>query len=148
MSSKRNLQPDNFGARLQNYRLEKKLTGKQLADIIGISQGSLSELENGKREPSGKVFFGIAENTDIDLKWLLTGKSRKLRKCQEISAARKFEIFDQAEEWLNEEVKKNPKREIWFEVEFEKAFQEFKAWKEEKDRMENEEAETQTYKVA
>ena len=74
MSNEFDRETDNFGVRLQNFRQERGLTGKQFAEIIGISQGSLSELENGKREPSGKVFHGIVENTDIDISWLITGK--------------------------------------------------------------------------
>ncbi|MDD2469240.1 MAG: helix-turn-helix transcriptional regulator [Desulfobulbus sp.] len=150
MSSKKNLLPDNLGSRLKKYRLEKSLTGNKLAEIIGISQGSLSEIENGKREPSGKVFYGLAENTDIDIKWLITGE--KTGKGQEKSAraekVRKFNILNQAEEWLTVEVGKNPKKEIWFEVEFEKTFEEFKKWKEEKEESAAEEAYSSSRKVA
>jgi len=110
MSNKKNLETDNIGLRLQAYRQKKGLTGKQLADIIGISQGSLSELENGKRDPSGKVFQGIMENTDIDISWLITGKHpEKLRNktCQ----GRKFEILNQVEEWLSEVVDNKEEKE-------------------------------------
>ena len=120
--------------RLLSYRQDKGLTGKQFAEIIGISQGSLSELENGKRDPSGKVFQGLVENTDIDISWLITGKqTEKLR--IESSKIGKFEILNQVEEWLSEIVKENPKKEVWFEVEFEEKFQEFKKWKEEKENQ-------------
>jgi transcriptional regulator with XRE-family HTH domain len=147
MSNEINRGTDNFGLRLQNYRQGKGLTGKQFSEIIGISQGSLSELENGKREPSGKVFHGIVENTDIDISWLITGKkTEKLGKksCR----LRKFEILNQVEEWLNIMVNDNPKKEIWFEVEFEEKFQEFKKWKEEKEESEARESSTSTRKVA
>ncbi len=147
MSNKNIQETDNIGSRLQQYRQSKNLTGKQLADIIGISQGSLSELENGKRDPSGKVLSGIAEKTDIDLNWLITGK-KIIQEVKGFKKDSKFEILAQAEEWLSEEVKKNPKREIWFEVEFEKAFQEFKAWKDEREGKGNYETGTQAYKVA
>nr|WP_321467142.1 helix-turn-helix transcriptional regulator [uncultured Desulfobulbus sp.] len=134
MSNKINLKTDNIGLRLLSYRQDKGLTGKQFAEIIGISQGSLSELENGKRDPSGKVFQGLVENTDIDISWLITGKqTEKLR--IESSKIGKFEILNQVEEWLSEIVKENPKKEVWFEVEFEEKFQEFKKWKEEKENQ-------------
>ena len=137
MSSDNDLKTDNFGLRLQKYRQRKRLTGKQLSEIIGISQGSLSELENGKRDPSGKVFQGLAENTDIDISWLITGN--KTEEFRDTSCrSRKFEILNQAEEWLSEVVNKNPKKETWFEVEFEEKFQEFKRWKEGKEKAHEE----------
>jgi len=147
MSNIKELKTDNFGLRLQSYRQEKRLTGKQFSEIIGISQGSLSELENGKRDPSGKVFQGIVENTDIDISWLITGK--RTEKSRNTSCGyRRFEILNQAEEWLSEVVNKNPKKEAWFEVEFEEKFQEFKKWKEEKEESAAATAYSSTHKVA
>ena len=122
---------DTFGSRLKQYRIDKGWTGTQLAEIIGISQGSLSEIENGKREPSGKIFYGIATNTDIDIKWLLTGESPK--KMEKLPKSRKFGILDELEEWLSEEIKADPGREIWFEIQAKDSFTAFKAWKEEKE---------------
>jgi transcriptional regulator with XRE-family HTH domain len=147
MSNNNYPKTDNFGTRLQIYRQEKGLTGKQFSEIIGISQGSLSELENGKRDPSGKVFQGIVENTDIDICWLITGK--KTNKFNNSPCkCRKFEILNQAEEWLSEEVEKNPKKEFWFEIEFENAFNEFKKWKKEKEESKAQEACSTSRKVA
>ncbi|MPM11437.1 hypothetical protein SDC9_57781 [bioreactor metagenome] len=41
-----------FSDRLKALRTEHGLTQKQIADEIGISQGTYSSLENGKSEPS------------------------------------------------------------------------------------------------
>jgi transcriptional regulator with XRE-family HTH domain len=43
------------------------------AKQIGISQGSLSDIENEKTKPSAETLSSIVRNTDIDATWLLTG---------------------------------------------------------------------------
>jgi transcriptional regulator with XRE-family HTH domain len=173
MSNGENLLPDNFGSRLKKYRLDKGLTGNKLAEIIGISQGSLSEIENGKREPSGKVFYGLAKNTDIDIKWLITGektgegpkrlseddgmnplltgeeRTKSIVQLEdEPKGGRKFDIINEVEEWLGEEVRRNPKKEIWFEVEMQESFSSFKEWKRKRDQQESGEYTDVTRKVA
>jgi len=145
MSNKKNLAADNFGSRLQSYRMAKGLTGKQLADIIGISQGSLSELENGKREPSGKVFYGIAKNTDIDLKWLITGKTpKKLDKEKNINP-----LLVDVNVWLNEGKKhESAEFRILFEQQMIRAFFDYEDWKRKRDKAESGESEFPASKVA
>lgn len=145
MSNKINLSPDNFGSRLQSYRMAKRLTGKQLADIIGISQGSLSELENGKREPSGKVFYGIAKNTDIDLNWLITGEGPKRQnEVPEINP-----LIADVNEWLNEGRKhESAEFRILFEQQMIRAFFDYEEWKRKRDEKEGGESKFPTSKVA
>lgn len=49
--------------------------GHKVADfakLIGISQGSLSDIENGKTKPSAETLASIVRNTDINAAWLLT----------------------------------------------------------------------------
>ncbi len=68
-----------FGERIRKYRKIKNLTVKQLADIIGISQGSLSDIENNKTTPSSKTFDALFRNTDINPLWLFLGKEPIIR---------------------------------------------------------------------
>lgn len=65
---------DTIGQRIREFRTRNKITMKQLADIIGISQGSLSDIENNKTSPSSKTLENIVRNTDISSQWLLTGE--------------------------------------------------------------------------
>ena len=153
MSTKNNVVIEKIGDRIKSFRIEKQLTLVQLSDLIGISHGSLSGLENNKSKPSAETLSNFCLYTDIDIKWLLTGenreKSEKSRgKPVRAEKIRKFDILNQAEEWLTGEVEMNPKREFWFEVEFEKAFDEFKKWKEEKEESAAEAAYSSTHKVA
>jgi transcriptional regulator with XRE-family HTH domain len=139
MSKEKNLGPDNFGSRLQIYRKIKGLTGKELADIIGISQGSLSELENGKREPSGKVFSGIASNTNINIKWLLTG-------AEDAKQKERNPFFEELEEWARE--MSGSDNIDWMKRQIEAQFPAFKKWKEAKEESERDENTFPSSKVA
>jgi transcriptional regulator with XRE-family HTH domain len=62
-----------IGNRIRKYRLSKEHTVKVMADIIGISQGTLSDIENGKSKPSADTLSSIVRRTDINPFWLLTG---------------------------------------------------------------------------
>lgn len=120
MSNEKNLVPDNFGARLQSYRVLKGITGQELAKIIGISQGSLSEIENGKREPSAKVFYGIIKNSDIDIKWLVTGKGKEPEKTD-------YHFYEELEQWARETGQSENTR--WLRNQIESFFPMFKKWR-------------------
>ena len=67
------------GKRIRAYRQEKKLKGKELADIINISQSALSDIENEHNKPSADTIASIVKNTDIEPYWLLTGEGVMLR---------------------------------------------------------------------
>ncbi|MCH7500247.1 MAG: helix-turn-helix transcriptional regulator [Nitrospinae bacterium] len=45
-----------------------------MAQVINISQGSLSDIENGKSYPSTPTIIKIMTKTDIDIHWLLLGE--------------------------------------------------------------------------
>lgn len=62
------------GQRLQNWRKSQNQTGADLAKIIGISQSSLSELENQKALPSADTIAKLHHHTDLNVIWLLTGE--------------------------------------------------------------------------
>lgn len=50
------------------------LKSYELAKLISISQGSLSDIENNKSLPSADTISKIHLHTDINVIWLLTGK--------------------------------------------------------------------------
>nr|RDS94083.1 XRE family transcriptional regulator [Cereibacter sphaeroides f. sp. denitrificans] len=47
--------------RLKELRKSKGLTQEQLADIVGSSKSYISEIESGKKFPSGRLLKAIAE---------------------------------------------------------------------------------------
>jgi len=63
-----------LGDRLRQWRKSVPLRGYQLAKKIGISQGSLSDIENGKSLPSADTIAKLYQHTNLNIIWLLTSK--------------------------------------------------------------------------
>ena len=63
-----------LGTRLKQYRKKKGWSLNNLANIIKVSQGSLSDIERGKTKPAADTLTALCKKTDIDIIWLLTGK--------------------------------------------------------------------------
>jgi len=151
MSTKNNVAIEKIGDRIKSFRIEKQLTLVQLSDLIGISHGSLSGLENNKSKPSAETLSNFCLHTDIDIEWLLTGEERTKSMVQledEPKGGRKFDIINEVEEWLGEEVRRNPKKEIWFEIEMQESFSSFEEWKRKRDQQKSGEYTGATRKVA
>ncbi|HEX9080263.1 MAG TPA: helix-turn-helix transcriptional regulator [Desulfuromonadaceae bacterium] len=66
-----------IGRRIREYRQGKKIKVADFATLIGISQGTLSDIENEKTKPSAETLSSIVRNTDIDAGWLLAGKAKE-----------------------------------------------------------------------
>jgi len=62
------------GPRIRKWRKAIPLKGYELAKQLKISQGSLSDIENGKSNPSANTIVGFIKYTDIDIFWMLTGE--------------------------------------------------------------------------
>src|SRR4051794_41601884 len=54
-----------LGEFIRRQRELQELSMRQLADLVGISNPYLSQIERGLREPSGKVLDAIAENLQL-----------------------------------------------------------------------------------
>jgi transcriptional regulator with XRE-family HTH domain len=66
---------DDVGKRIRRLRTERKLSQEQLAQAIGIKQGSLTQLETGKsKAPSSQTLTKLARLFEVDPEWLMTGK--------------------------------------------------------------------------
>jgi len=68
-----------IGQRLKAWRKESGLTLVQLSKKISVSQGSLSDQENGISLPSSTTLQKMCLRTDINVHWLLTGQGRMKR---------------------------------------------------------------------
>jgi len=62
------------GPRIKRWRKACGLKNQQLAKMLGVSQGSLSDIENNKSNPSASTIVRFIQKTDINVHWMLTGK--------------------------------------------------------------------------
>ena len=64
----------NLGTRLRQWRKTLPLKSFELAKLIKISQGSLSDIENNKSLPSADTISKLYLYSDLNIIWLLLGK--------------------------------------------------------------------------
>ena len=65
-----------FGQFIRHQREMQDLTMRQLADLVGISNPYLSQIERGLREPSEKVVEAIADNLEMSAETLKQHRPR------------------------------------------------------------------------
>lgn len=73
---------DIIGEFLKELRKEKELTQQQFAEILNVSNRTVSRWENGNNMPDLDVLIYISDYCEIDLRELLDGerKSEKMNK--------------------------------------------------------------------
>lgn len=74
MQEKRGGTAKNLGTRLRQWRKTLPLKSFELAKLIKISQGSLSDIENNKSLPSADTIAKLYQHSDLNIIWLLLGK--------------------------------------------------------------------------
>ncbi len=57
--------------RIKELRKEKVITMKRLGEIIGVSEGAVSQYENGKRQPDYDILKKIADFFNVTTDYLL-----------------------------------------------------------------------------
>ena len=62
---------DEFKNRLRKLRKEKQLYQKELASIVGVSDGAIGMYETGKRTPDKDMLGKLANCFDVSVDYLL-----------------------------------------------------------------------------
>ena len=65
-----------IGRRIRELR-GFEMTQADFARRIGVSQGYLSALENGEKEPGAAVLLAIKKEFGKSVDWLLTGETQR-----------------------------------------------------------------------
>lgn len=66
-----------IGERIRTVRKSNKPSQVEFANIVGVSQGTLSELEQDKYKPSLDSIIAMKEWFKIDTDWLIFGEDNK-----------------------------------------------------------------------
>lgn len=61
----------NFGNKVKQLRIERKLTQKQLADLVGVAVSAISSYESGNRYPSYDVLISLARIFHVSTDYFL-----------------------------------------------------------------------------
>jgi DNA-binding transcriptional regulator YhcF (GntR family) len=120
---------NDFEVILERIRQETGLKSmRQLADIIGVKHQTISAAKK-KNEFSAGWAYIVAKEYAILTEWIMTGEGPKRIYGED----KRLEILSEFEEWISEEIRKEPKKKIWFKIQIQESFPGFKAWKEEKE---------------
>lgn len=65
----------NTGERMKRLRKEKKLTGKEMANILGISQGYYYDIERGDKRPTTDLIAKLCSYFGVSSDYLLGTKT-------------------------------------------------------------------------
>ena len=123
---------------LLSFRKELRKSGTEFANIIGISQGSLSDIERGKTKPSAKAIIGLIQKTNIDIRWLLTGERTNETSSQKVINP----LLDYVNDWLNDERKhKDSDFCTLFRQQMVRAFFDYERWLQKREETIQEPAE-------
>lgn len=66
-----------IGWRMRTWRKRRNIKGYELAKMIKVSQGSLSDIENNKSDPSAHTLVKFLKLDDVDWFWIITGEEGK-----------------------------------------------------------------------
>lgn len=67
MTTDPNTQRRALGRRIRAWRLRRGLSQADLAEAIGVTQSSLSNYENAKRDLPASILIRIAEELEVEL---------------------------------------------------------------------------------
>ena len=67
---------------LKKLRFELKLSAQKLADDLGIHKMTVSNYENGKREPTYEVMEKLHTLYNVNLNWFVSGQGEMFIKEQ------------------------------------------------------------------
>ncbi len=81
--------------RLRFIRKSLRISQQKMADIMGISQGTLSQIENGKYDVSFESLTNLSKHHNINCNWVILGQEQVFR-TDSTAAVKNIEqnIFD------------------------------------------------------
>lgn len=94
---------EKIGKFIAGLRKEQNLTQEQLAEILGVSNRSVSRWENGKNMPDTSLFIPICELFNISVNELIIGE--RIAKTEKVEASRSDKIIVETIKESNKTVK-------------------------------------------
>lgn len=73
-----------LGKKISDLRNQKHLKQDEFAEIMEVSQNTLSYYERGIRKPDAEFLYSLHEKFNIDLHWLITGESQPMAKPKDL----------------------------------------------------------------
>ncbi|MCB1619587.1 MAG: helix-turn-helix domain-containing protein [Thiothrix sp.] len=84
----------DIGSRIRQRRKELKLTQKELARRVGVTDAAVSNWESGKNELSGDSLVLVSAELLVSPVWLQTGKGSKEQSAPRQLSPREAAVLD------------------------------------------------------
>ena len=97
-----------IGSLLKELRKEKGLTQEQFAEIVNVSNRTVSRWENGNNLPDLDILIQISDYYEINLRELLDGERKSDKMNKELE-----ETVLKAADYTNSETERYTKRVFW-----------------------------------
>lgn len=121
---------------VERLRKTAELAGGQLAlsKLTGISARTINSYALGESEPSRLRLVAMAKAANVSVNWLATGEGPMRPGEEQLGKVTRLEepVITELKLWLNEQRGEEDGIYIWFRVELQKKFPEFKEWLEKK----------------
>ena len=69
---------DTIGKRIKYARSKISMSQEVLAERVGLKQGTISDIERDKSNPSIDTLIRIRDVLDVSIDWLLTGEDNNI----------------------------------------------------------------------
>lgn len=89
--------------RIKELRKEKSITMKRLGEIIGVSEGAVSQYENGKRQPDYDILKKIADFFDVSTDYLLGRTDNPQQNIDQQLEGIEFALYGEIKELTDDE---------------------------------------------
>lgn len=66
-----------MGNRIRELRRARKMTMKQLGEVLGVAESTISQYETGKRQPDNEALLRLGEYFDVTVGFLLGAEQEK-----------------------------------------------------------------------
>ncbi len=125
MESRKKIAMDDFSTIMDRIKMATGIKNvTQLAKIIDIPQSTASRKKTSNEFEIEWAYL-LSIQFGLSMEWILTGKGQE--------KAKKRVFLSRIGEWIDEIAENDPRNEVWFELQFEKSFPEFKEWVERKN---------------
>lgn len=95
----------NLGSRISELRKEKKITQKQLADKLFVTDKTISSWESDRTEPGLEMLIKLSEVLDCSVGYLIFGDNPKI----DIETEIKVKLTENEYKYINDFMNKNAK---------------------------------------
>ncbi len=81
-----------IGTRFRAFRIENKLSQKELAGKLGLQQSTIASIETAVTFPSLPITFFLVKNFNLSLNWLLTGEGEMFPRPRQVKDSSNFQL--------------------------------------------------------